>query len=314
MTLMNRLQRQLEVHRKNQGRALQASESASRHNQSRSCDTEAREETCVAPLASFSSEDVGGKDNRVSLQSNADATQAVLHQLERLRRLQERNSPNPSRVSGQKLLSDLGGQIQVTEAGSFVYLSQLYEDAGIEQNDAERNQRSVLALVQLLTGREIECDLSQIAFLDTETTGLSGGTGTYAFLVGIGTWNSSGFLVEQFFMRDFDEEAAMICSLEERFSRLEVIVTFNGKCFDLPLLESRFIMHRRHWGRAQAVHLDLLHPCRRLWKLRLKDCSLSNLEARVLGWERDEDVPGHLIPQVYFKYARSGSSTAAMCA
>ena len=183
MTLMNRLQRQLEVHRKNQARALPASESASRHNQSRSCDPEAREETGVAPLASFSREDVGEKNNRVSLQSNADATQAVLHQLERLRRLQERNSPNPSRVSGQKLLSDLGGQIQVTEAGSFVYLSQLYEDAGIEQNDAQRNQRPVLALVQLLTGREIECDLSQIAFLDTETTGLSGGTGTYAFLV-----------------------------------------------------------------------------------------------------------------------------------
>src|SRR5262249_33194494 len=158
----------------------------------------------------------------------------------------------------------------------------------------------VLSLVQLLTGKQIECDPSRIAFLDTETTGLSGGTGTYAFLVGIGTWRSSGFLVEQFFMRNFDEEAAVICPLEERLSQVKVVVTFNGKCFDLPLLESRFVMHRRDWPLADGIHLDLLHPSRRLWKLRLKDCSLANLEREVLGFEREEDIPGYLIPQVYF--------------
>src|SRR5262249_25049939 len=94
-----------------------------------------------------------------------------------------------------------------------------------------------------------------------------------------------------------------------RLGQVKVVVTFNGKCFDLPLLESRFVMHRRDWPFADGIHLDLLHPSRRLWKLRLKDCSLANLEREVLGFEREEDIPGYLIPQVYFNYVRANAST-----
>jgi tetratricopeptide (TPR) repeat protein len=85
-----------------------------------------------------------------------------------------------------------------------------------------------------------------------------------------------------------------------------VLVTFNGKVFDIPLLQSRFVLARQRWPLAGAVHLDLLHPARRIWKLRLGSCSLVNLESQVLGIVREDDIPGHLIPQVYFRYVRTG--------
>jgi uncharacterized protein len=315
MRLIDRLQRQLEIHRKNESRAFEAPKSDGAHTLSLSLETETglrEEETRAAPFGGEGARRAAEGDNRISSQLQADARKAILHQLQRLRRLQEGSPKNfRSQVSDRRLHSDLGGEIRVTKAGSFLYLTELYERSGIQLNgdDPEGERQLLLSLVQLLTGKQIECEPSRIAFLDTETTGLSGGTGTYAFLVGIGTWCSSGFFVEQFFMRNFDEEAAVICSLEERLSQVKVFVTFNGKCFDLPLLESRFIMHRRDWPLADAIHLDLLHPSRRLWKLRLKDCSLANLERQVLGFEREEDVPGYLIPQLYFSYVRANAST-----
>jgi tetratricopeptide (TPR) repeat protein len=124
-------------------------------------------------------------------------------------------------------------------------------------------------------------------------------------LVGLGSWGDSGFTVEQYFMRDFHEERALLLELRERLDRVQVLVTFNGKSFDLPLLESRFVLARLSWPLSQVPHLDLLHPARRLWKLRLGDCSLANLEKRILAMERETDVPGYLIPQLYFNYTRT---------
>jgi uncharacterized protein YprB with RNaseH-like and TPR domain len=163
-------------------------------------------------------------------------------------------------------------------------------------------------LVQLLCAREHACDPGSVIFLDTETTGLSGGTGTVAFLVGVGRWSSSGFTVEQYLMRDYDEERAMLLGLLETLADAQVLVTFNGKAFDIPLLQSRFVLARQRWPLARAVHLDLLHPARRIWKLRLGSCSLANLERQILGIERENDIPGHLIPQVYFRYVRTRSA------
>ena len=150
-------------------------------------------------------------------------------------------------------------------------------------------------------------------FLDTETTGLAGGTGTYAFLTGIGWWDSGGLQVEQFFMRDFADEHSVLYELAERIAERPVLVTFNGKTFDWPLLESRFTMTRRIAPPKLAAHLDLLHPARALWKLRLGSVRLVELErevldARRLGWHREDDVASALIPQFYFDYLRGGSA------
>src|SRR5580692_2212934 len=154
-------------------------------------------------------------------------------------------------------------------------------------------------------------DPAKWLFLDTETTGLAGGTGTYPFLVGIAWWDAGGLEVEQFFMRDFAEEHSLLHELAARLADRPVLVTFNGKSFDWPLLENRFAMTRSISTPRLAAHLDLLHPARALWKLRLGSVRLVELERRVLdaprlGWHREEDIASALIPQYYFDYLRGG--------
>jgi uncharacterized protein YprB with RNaseH-like and TPR domain len=145
-------------------------------------------------------------------------------------------------------------------------------------------------------------DLSRCAFLDTETTGLAGGTGTYSFLVGLGFFEGRRFVVRQFFMEDFDAEEALLHALAEALEPLRGVVSFNGKAFDLPLLETRYQLFRRPFPLRGLPHLDLLFPARRLWRNRLESCALSSLEAEILGVERERDVPGWLIPSLYFNY------------
>src|SRR5580658_4466567 len=148
-------------------------------------------------------------------------------------------------------------------------------------------------------------------FLDTETTGLAGGTGTYAFLVGMAWWDAGGLQVEQLFLRDLHEEYSLLQELSQRIAERPVLVTFNGKTFDWPLLENRFTMTRTIRVPQLAAHLDLLHPSPALWKLRLGSVRLVELERHVLdaprlGWRREDDVPSAMIPQFYFDYLRGG--------
>jgi len=149
-------------------------------------------------------------------------------------------------------------------------------------------------------------DPQQWLFLDTETTGLAGGTGTYAFLVGIGWWDAGGLEVEQFFMRDHSEEHSLLVALAERMSERRVLVTFNGKSFDWPLLETRYRMTRSIRPPKPRVHLDFLHPARTLWRLRLGSVRLPELERHVLRWNRGVDVASELIPTIYFDFLRGG--------
>jgi len=156
-------------------------------------------------------------------------------------------------------------------------------------------------------------DPSKWLFLDTETTGLAGGTGTYAFLIGLAWWDAGALQVEQLFMRDFAEEYSLLHELAERVAERPVLVTFNGKTFDWPLLDSRFTMTRSIRTPRLAAHIDLLHPARALWKLRLGSVRLVELERHVLdaprlGWHRQDDVASALIPQYYFDYIRGGSA------
>jgi len=150
-------------------------------------------------------------------------------------------------------------------------------------------------------------DLRRAVFLDVETTGLSGGTGTFAFLVGIGTFEGDAFRVRQFFMRDPGAEPALLHALGEAVAGYEAVVTFNGRSFDMPLLTTRFRLQRRRIPLADAPHLDLLLPARRLWRARLGSCALGSLERGILGVERVDDVPGMIIPYIYFDYVRHGT-------
>ncbi len=153
-------------------------------------------------------------------------------------------------------------------------------------------------------------DLARAVFLDTETTGLAGGTGTAAFLVGIGFVEGDRFRVRQYFMRDYHEEAALLAGLAEELRRFSFLVTFNGKMFDVPLLETRFRLDRGRFPLSDTPHLDLLHPARRLWKARLESCRLQVLEREILGVRRRGDIPGEAIPGVYFDYVRRRDAQA----
>ncbi|SPE31963.1 conserved hypothetical protein [Candidatus Sulfopaludibacter sp. SbA3] len=143
------------------------------------------------------------------------------------------------------------------------------------------------------------------AFLDTETTGLAGGTGTYAFLIGVGSIDATGFRLRQFFMRDYGEEASLLSRLTEYLAPFDVLITYNGKAYDQPLLETRFRMARARSPFDRMEHLDLLFGARRLWKLRLETCRLVDLENRILGVERQGDLPGEMIPYCYFEFLRT---------
>jgi len=146
-----------------------------------------------------------------------------------------------------------------------------------------------------------------VLFLDTETTGLSGGAGTIAFQIGVGYFAPSGFVVEQFLMHDYPEESQMLNRLSALMRRFSVICTFNGRTFDVPVLKSRFLMNRIQNPPFPEVHLDVLYPARRIWKLRLKRCTLGHLEEQLLHVQRDDDLPGALVPQTYFQYLKDGN-------
>jgi hypothetical protein len=148
----------------------------------------------------------------------------------------------------------------------------------------------------------------RLVYLDTETTGLAGGTGTCAFLIGIGTVEGTQFVVRQFFLRDYPEEKGILHSLSEILNAFDGLVTYNGKTFDVPLLETRYALARLKSPFARLLHFDALHPSRRLWKLRLESCKLTDLENAVLGIGREGDVPGSEIPGIYFEYLRSGDA------
>lgn len=150
--------------------------------------------------------------------------------------------------------------------------------------------------------------LEEGLFLDTETTGLAGGTGTMAFLIGVGWFDRGHFIVRQIFARDFTEERAALAHLAEIVSARRFLVSFNGKTFDVGLLSTRYIMNRLHSPFPDLPHLDLLYPARRLMAHRLENCRLSTIEAQVLGLIRCDDVPGAEIPQRYFNWLRGGDA------
>src|SRR4030042_4736509 len=152
-------------------------------------------------------------------------------------------------------------------------------------------------------------DPESMVFLDTETSGLAGGAGAFAFLVGVARYTQDGFHLSQFFMRDPLEEPALLLALEEFLAPCQTIVSFNGKAFDVPLLNTRYTLQGWKSPFNGIAHVDLLHLARRLWRDRLPSRRLANLEVQILHASRtDEEIPGWMIPQIYFDYLRDGDA------
>lgn len=147
-------------------------------------------------------------------------------------------------------------------------------------------------------------NLRECAFIDLETTGLAGGTGTYAFLVGLGHIELDHIVVRQYLLPDFQHEWLLLKQVENSLLSFANLVSFNGKSYDIPLLRTRFVLNRMDSLLDEMPHVDILHPARRLWKRRLSACDLQNLEYAILGQERINDIPGEMIPQIYFEYIR----------
>ena len=202
----------------------------------------------------------------------------------------------------------LGGETVETEHGRHFETEKLYESHR-RHGSADIGSLADLPedLLTAISGGAVSSLVppAEWAFLDTETTGLAGGSGTCAFLVGVGRITPEGFRVRQFFMRDYCEEASLLDALARHLEPFRVLITYNGRAFDQPLLETRYRLNRSRPPFGKLEHLDLLYGARRLWKLRYESCRLVDLENQVLGFERQGDVPGALIPYLYFEYLRT---------
>ena len=210
----------------------------------------------------------------------------------------------PARYFIEELMS---GEVVRTPHGEHFETEKLWErhrrHGSVDISDLAELPSNLLE--SLSEGEIASAPPARWAFLDTETTGLAGGTGTYAFLIGVGAIGPEGFRLRQFFMRDYGEEASLLWRLAEHLSQYDVLITYNGKAYDQPLLETRFRMARARHPFERLLHLDLLFGARRLWKLRLESCRLVDLENQILGVERQGDLPGEMIPYCYFEFLRT---------
>ena len=208
-----------------------------------------------------------------------------------------------------------GGQLMATADGECFVLDHVY-DLNHQHGDdrlADLLRFSPAATAPFLDDERLtQHDFRDFLFLDTETTGLAG-AGTLAFMVGVGFFEKRKqgdlFIVRQYFLRDHGDEPALLLLLDELLAQKAGLITFNGRSFDLPLLEGRFLMNRFPTDIRDRPHIDLLHPARRLWRNRLGSCALGSLEVTLLGLRRSkDDVPGWLIPSLYNNYLRSGDA------
>ncbi|MHB1295120.1 MAG: ribonuclease H-like domain-containing protein [Anaerolineae bacterium] len=221
--------------------------------------------------------------------------------------------PNPTLPAGEPPLDALiagrwressGGRCFVTEQ----HYPFCYEHGQVSLGDLLRIGHETW--LPFLHG--VECagwDPAQAAFVDIETTGLSRGAGTCAFLIGIGGFDADGFFVRQYFMPGHEDEEALLDAVAEELDGRTGLVSFNGRAFDWPILQTRFILSRREPPERMDPHLDVLLLSRRLWRRRFTSCALASLEGSVLGLQREQsDVPGYLVPQLYEDYVRFGRS------
>lgn len=235
--------------------------------------------------------------------------QELERQLEYLRRLEPAPKKLPAQRAPKGIEEYVDGRVQKNAWGEF-FLARQALPFGRPYGKFRIGDLAAadLTSLNLLLESAVLPEPAQLVYLDTETTGLAGGTGTCAFLIGIGAVEGSQFVVRQFFLRDYPEEKAALAALAEALQSFQGVVTFNGKTFDIPLLETRYALARMKSPFSRLLHLDALHPARRLWRLRLESCKLTDLEGAILGIAREGDVAGSEIPGIYFDYLRTGNA------
>lgn len=224
---------------------------------------------------------------------------------ERLRRLLEaspraarRVEPSP-RLSDHELAERLGGSVPA--AGVVLVEGHLALHHVHGRVALERLCHAPLAVLA-----EAQPDPTGLLFLDTETTGLAGGTGTLPFLLGLARLEADGLRLRQYFLTGFAGEAAMLAHARPWLAAGRHLVSFNGKSFDLPLLLTRHRLRRLAWPLDGRPHLDLLHPTRAAFGARWPDCRLQRAEVELLGLKRPDDLPGWQVPEVWGEFVRTG--------
>jgi uncharacterized protein len=216
---------------------------------------------------------------------------ALREQLAALRARMERQQLFAARPAEQQWPED--AREVTTEAGSHLELDRFFAFSDSHGSFLLRTLAEMLQRDQV--------------FLDTETTGLAGGSGTLAFLTGLGWCEADGFRIRFYLLREHGDEASALVAIAAELQRFRQVVTYNGRAFDVPLLETRFTMQRQRTPFARMDHADLLYDARRVWKLRLESCRLVELEKQILGHERIGDVPGELIPHIWFQWLRTNA-------
>jgi uncharacterized protein len=213
------------------------------------------------------------------------------------------------RVALRDFASEIGGNIVTTPGGTYLEIVTEFTSKylhGVKALKTLLEKRVITLDCFETTGGNGEIDIEQFVFVDAETTGLSTTAGTVAFLIGVGYVDADCFKVHQFFLPDYADEPPMLEGVADLVGGKRVVVSFNGKAFDLPLLEARYVVQRMTTPFANMRHLDLLHVSRRFWRGRFIDNTLQTLEKELLSVYRYNDTPGYLIPQLFFDYLRNG--------
>ncbi len=244
--------------------------------------------------------------------SKVSETSSLLQKLrERLGITSDIPSSTPEKHLSHTRKKSIGGTLIGSETSQCLYFSEKYPHPYTygEVLLSDALQFSIHEATISSAGNEIaEFNPEKALFIDTETTSCFGGTGTVAFLVGIGYFVGNDFHLEQFFMRDYDDEPALLTALDERIQNASLFIGYNSKCFDLPLLRNRYRMNRLPFHGEMLSHFDLMHVARRFWNRRLSDCSLNTVERFILNIRRQGDVPGALIPRLWLNYINTGQS------
>jgi uncharacterized protein YprB with RNaseH-like and TPR domain len=219
----------------------------------------------------------------------------------------------------------LGGRVQERAEGAVVIVDRHYAidrshgriRIGEIVETLQSGSDALAVLRRAWPCRSPQPAVGRLLFVDIETTGLAGGAGTQAFLIGCAVIEDDELLVRQFLLPGFEHERALLAELRDWAARHDTLITFNGRTFDAPLIETRYLFHRLEFPLADAPHIDMLHASRRLWKERPAiagppldedSCKLSVLERHLAGVHRVGDVPGFEIPSRFFRFIRGGDA------
>jgi hypothetical protein len=237
----------------------------------------------------------------------------LIYRLDRIKNLVAK--PRPAAVVQtasaryRRLADAVDGEVVTAPAGAYCQVTITYP-FGHRFGEIRFDPPEPGASVQAASYTSFECEgetsLSDLLFVDTETTGL-GGSGAVAFLIGFGSLTPQGFEVRQYLLPDYSDEAAMLEQVLAELHKSRTLVSYNGAAFDLNLIRDRFIVNRVAREVPCAGHFDLLHSARRLFKRRLNDCTLANVEREIFGYFRQNDIPGHLMPSIYFDWLQTDS-------